>query len=132
MNEKTFGTKSECMKYGNNWSSIDISGHAFILIYGSLVLIEEASVFDGWESIHNHIFHENHARTQNDPKLSTNPLSGLSDIDFERFKSHYVQFKPFVRILFILIALLQLLWDFMLLITVLYYHRMLEKLLAGW
>lgn len=33
------------------WNGFDISGHAFILIYSSLVLIEEAKPIIGWESI---------------------------------------------------------------------------------
>ena len=36
-----------------------------------------------------------------------------------------------VRSLFCLMALLMLLWDFMLLITVLYFHMMIEKVLAS-
>ena len=34
---------------------------------------------------------------------------------------------PLVRLLFCLMAVLMILWDFMLLITVLYFHMMIEK-----
>lgn len=41
-NYKGYETKRGCLKAGNFWSGFDISGHVFILIYSSLVLIEEA------------------------------------------------------------------------------------------
>lgn len=38
---------------------------------------------------------------------------------------------PFIRIFFIAMASLQLLWDIMLVGTMLYYHRMVEKFISG-
>jgi hypothetical protein len=39
---KGYETKRGCLKAGHFWNGFDISGHVFILIYSSLVLIEEA------------------------------------------------------------------------------------------
>ena len=41
-NMKGYETKRGCLKAGHFWNGFDISGHVFILIYSSLVLIEEA------------------------------------------------------------------------------------------
>lgn len=42
-------------------------------------------------------------------------------------RSEYPVRTPLVRLLFCLMAMLMILWDFMLLITVLYFHMMIEK-----
>ena len=42
-------------------------------------------------------------------------------------RSEYPAKTPIVRLLFCLMAILMMLWDFMLLITVLYFHMMIEK-----
>ena len=46
---------------------------------------------------------------------------------FNLFRSEYQAKTPLVRLLFCIMALLMILWDFMLLITVLYFHMMIEK-----
>ena len=42
-------------------------------------------------------------------------------------RTEYPKSTPVVRSLFCLMALLMMFWDFMLLITVLYFHMMIEK-----
>ena len=42
-------------------------------------------------------------------------------------RTDYPKATPVMRLLFCLMAILMLLWDFMLLVTVLYYHMMIEK-----
>lgn len=43
----------------------------------------------------------------------------------------YERFTPIIRTLFIGMAALQILWDVMLVGTMLYYHRMIEKFISG-
>lgn len=129
-NVRGFGNKSECLKAGHFWRGFDISGHAFILIYSSLVIIEEARPIVGWEYIRDHIRSEEHSRTVGD-RLSTNPLRFLKEQDFRKMKALYEKLTPAIRVWFIGCAVLQLLWDVMLVCTMLYYHRMIEKLLSG-
>lgn len=129
-NVRGFDGKSSCLKAGHFWSGFDISGHAFILIYSSLVLIEEARPIVGWEYIKEHIRNEEHNRTAGE-KSSTNPLRYLKDEDIKRLKMLYEKYTPAIRMLFIGCAVLQLLWDIMLVCTMLYYHKMIEKMLSG-
>lgn len=129
-NVRGFGNKSECLKAGNFWRGFDISGHAFILIYSSLVIIEEARPMIGWEYIKDHIRTEEYSRSVGD-RLSTNPLRFLKDQELRRLKALYTKYTPAIRVCFVGCAVLQLLWDVMLVCTMLYYHRMIEKLLSG-
>lgn len=125
-----FDSKSGCLKAGYLWSGFDISGHAFILIYASLVLMEEARSIIGWESIKEHLRNEEHNRAKNDNQ-TTNPLKNLKDDDLKALKYFYIRFTPTIRLLFVGMTMLQLLWDVMLVGTMLYYHRMVEKVVSG-
>lgn len=129
-NMRSFDTKSTCLKAGHFWNGFDISGHAFILIYSSLVLIEEARPIIGWESIRDYLRNEDHDRTMKEVS-TTNPLRNLSSAEFEMLKNTYEKYTPYIRLLFVAMTALQLLWDLMLLCTMLYYHKMVEKFLSG-
>lgn len=129
-----FDTKSSCLKAGHLWQGFDISGHAFILIYSSLVLIEEARPIVNWESIKDLLRNEEHNRNGGDGargSLMTNPLKNLKDDQIRALQILYQRYTPIVRILFVGMTVLQLLWDVMLVCTMLYYHNMIEKVISG-
>ncbi|KAL1129076.1 hypothetical protein AAG570_013608 [Ranatra chinensis] len=98
--------RSACLAEGFHWSSIDISGHCFILIYRE----------------------EGYARSIDDK--TSRPLRCLSSDDLDALRTYYIKFSPYIRGLFIAITFLTLLWDIMLLSTIIYFHNMLEKLIA--
>lgn len=125
-----FPSKSSCLKAGHLWQGFDISGHAFILIHSSLVLIEEARPIIKWETIKEHLRNELHNRSVSE-KSSSNPLRGLNDEQIRSLQFLYTRLTPIIRTLFIGMAGLQLLWDIMLVGTMLYYHRMIEKVISG-
>lgn len=127
---KGFSTKSQCLKAGYLWNGFDISGHAFILIHSSLVLIEEARPMIKWETIKEHLRNELYNRSTSEHS-NTNPLRNLSDDQIRNLKFLYTRLTPIIRTLFIGITALQLLWDVMLVGTMLYYHRMIEKVMSG-
>ncbi|XP_038223284.1 fat storage-inducing transmembrane protein [Zerene cesonia] len=130
-NSNKFDNKVACLQNGHFWNGFDISGHCFILIYSSLVMIEEAKAIKGWERIKDYIRDENYSRSQNDKSPSTNPLKNIKSSDMDVLKISYEKFTPYVRALLIAITCLQLLWDVMLVSTILYYHIMVEKFLSG-
>lgn len=129
-NKKDYDTKITCLKGGAFWNGFDISGHAFILIYSSLVLIEEARTIVGWENIKEHLRNEEHNRLTRE-ESSSNPLRNLDDNELKVVKTMYEKYTPVIRMLFISMTALQLLWDVMLVCTMLYYHKMIEKVLSG-
>lgn len=122
--------KSKCLQVGKFWSGLDISGHAFIIIYSSLILAEEGRSLIGWEGIKDLIIQEEHTRTVA-TENSTGPLKNLCDEDFLFLKKAYKVLTPYLRGLFITMTMQQLLWDIMLVATILYYHNMAEKFLGG-
>uniref|UniRef100_A0A182PDS9 FIT family protein n=1 Tax=Anopheles epiroticus TaxID=199890 RepID=A0A182PDS9_9DIPT len=126
-----FDAKTACLKAGHLWNGFDISGHAFILIYASLVLMEEARPIIGWESIKDLLRNEEHNRSNNDKSQTSNPLKSLKDEDLKALKYFYNRFTPTIRLFFVGMTMLQLLWDLMLVGTMLYHHRMAEKVLSG-
>lgn len=128
-NDKSIDSKIACLKQGKFWNGFDISGHAFILIYSSLVLIEEAKPINGWENIKEHMRNEEHNRSVREESL--NPLRHLEETELKLVKTMYEKYTPTIRFLFISMTALQLLWDVMLVSTMLYYHSMIEKFLSG-
>ncbi|XP_072947712.1 acyl-coenzyme A diphosphatase FITM2 [Epargyreus clarus] len=130
-NSKLFDDKISCLKNGHFWNGFDISGHSFILIYSSLIMIEEARAINGWERIKDYIRDEKFARSLNDKSVRVNPLKNIDSEELEILKTSYEKFTPYVRGLLIAIAVLQLLWDVMLVSTIIYYHIMVEKFISG-
>lgn len=126
-----FDSKESCLKAGLVWNGFDTSGHTFILIYGSLVLIEESRSMINWDSIKEFLRLEEHNRAIKDTAQSTNPLRHLTEVQFKELQVNYDKYTPYIRGLFILITLFQMLWDVMLVCTMLYYHVMIEKFLGG-
>ncbi|XP_073968779.1 acyl-coenzyme A diphosphatase Fitm [Rhodnius prolixus] len=125
-------TKSVCLGRGFFWQSVDISGHCFLLIYSTLVMIEEARVITNWEGITDYIRDEEFARnSEENTGYRANPLKNLDNDEFKVLKNAFPKMTPFVRSLFILLTLLIIIWECMLLGTVFYYHSMLEKFLAA-
>lgn len=128
---QNFLNKSECLQNGHLWNGLDLSGHCFILIYGSLFIIEESRCIINWDSIKEYIRLEEHNRLTKETQNSTNPLRNLTDKQLNHVKYHYEKFTPYIRLLLVLIAVFQILWDIMLVCTMLYYHIMIEKFLGG-
>lgn len=126
-----YQTKSVCLEKGLFWQGFDISGHVFILIYSSLVLIEEARAIIGWDGIEDMLRNEEYARASNIKETSNNPLRNLNSEDLEVLKLNYQRYSPFVRGLFIGMTALLILWDVMLVSTMLYFHSMVEKFISG-
>lgn len=130
-NMKSYETKRSCLKAGHFWSGFDISGHVFILIYSSLVLIEEARPIVGWDNIKEHLRIEDHNRRTQETSASSNPLRKLNTDEISTLRYLYQKYTPTIKLLFVAITVLQILWDIMLVCTMLYYHRMVEKVLGG-
>lgn len=127
----SYSTKQNCLKGGHYWNGFDISGHSFILIYGSLVLIEETRSMVNWDSIKEHLRLEEHYRTTKEGSASENPLRTLTDDQLKTLQMSYEKYTPYIRSLFIVITMFQILWDVMLVSTMLYYHIMIEKFIGG-
>lgn len=128
---KQYSSKESCLKAGHVWNGFDTSGHSFILIYGSLLLIEEARSMINWDSIKEYLRLEEHSRTARETEQNINPLRHLSEEEFKTLQINYEKYTPYIRSLFILITVFQTMWDVMLICTMLYYHVMIEKFLGG-
>lgn len=131
MKGELYNAKRKCLKDGYYWNGLDISGHCFILVYGSLVLIEETRSIINWDSIKDSIRLEDHQRITKSNAENTNILKNLSPQQFQILKFSYEKFTPYIRGIFIGITLLQILWDVMLVGTMVYHHIMIEKFLGG-
>jgi hypothetical protein len=113
---KDFGSKYLCKSNKYDWvASFDISGHTFILMHSLFYLLEEIKIFYVWENIKNEI-------GKDDQELSERS---------KRVKVWYNKLTPFIKINFILVSLLTLVWEIMLMATFLYFHTILHKIIAA-
>ena len=111
--------KFECRSQKGTWIGFDISGHTFILVYSLLMISEEVKVVKDWAKIADVIKTEENGDA---PKLSS--------IELFTLKETFEKYTPYVRFLIFLSTLLVVIWNIMLLSTVLYFHNMPQKLLG--
>nr|CAG4635523.1 EOG090X07YX [Artemia franciscana] len=121
--------KYHCTSSGHKWYAFSISGHSFILIYCAMLIKEEAKALIGWDGIKDMIRNEEYSRST-DGKEETQ-LYKLSDEELSNLKDDYSYFTPYIRGVFIGMSLLSILWDIMLISTIMYFHSMIEKFLGG-
>jgi len=120
----------QCLAKGFTWHSFSISGHAFILIYCTLIIMEEAKALVGWEAINDHLRNEEHNRSSVESGPIT-PLDSLSPEQLLLLREKYDKFTPYIRIIFIGMTTLVLIWDVMLVATIIYFHSTPEKFIAS-
>jgi len=107
-------TKKVCISGGHGWQEgYDLSGHAFLLVYALLIINEEVKSYDKG------------TKTVDQPTKPTINENGDTSTNIERQRS------KIIRILYVLLAALTILWEFMLLSTALYFHHTLHKLIAA-
>lgn len=112
--------KKDCLAKGFRWQSgFDISGHTFILVYCSLIMSEEAKCIRGWARIADLI--------RNREFDDDSPLQVLSAAQLENLQNLYILLGRYVKCAFVTMTALNLLWDFMLLCTVMYFHTTPQK-----
>lgn len=116
----TAASRDTCVKKGGSWSGFDISGHTFLLMFSTLLMLEETSIMIGWETPFGH--HLNRQNQHFEKSLKIGPSKQY--LSFQKLST-------FIRLNFVLITLLMFIWDFMLMQTALFYHTMIQKAAAG-
>lgn len=103
-------SRSTCRADGGKWApGIDISGHCFIIIYSILILCEESSGF----------------RKLPGPARKSSGHQQLSE------GRHHGEYLIVTRVFFFLTFILHIVWDFELLVSVIYYHHVLHKIIGA-
>ena len=105
--EETLYSKESCHFQGFHWDGFDISGHTFLLTYSALVISEEIQVKRWWSA------------EQRNTRGTT------------WFDRRHALISPLVKLLFICISLLLILWEFMLVCTTVYFHTVGQKVLGA-
>ena len=112
--------RSVCIKEGHLWTGFDISGHIFLLTYCIYVLTEEASniQLEVWYEYNSTLGFESRAVD----KLSKETKKKLHRL--HRIAGVFVDYLELFAMAEVVI------WTFMVMITSLYFHSILEKLLG--
>jgi len=126
-------TRKSCIGKSGKWSSFDISGHSFLLIWCIFVITEEAKAIIGWDGIKDMIRNEEHNRSKpGDRNVQPDtPLNTLSDEELFELTVNYEKFDVPAKVALIVMTCLSIIWDIMILMTAIYFHVMVEKVIGG-
>jgi hypothetical protein len=123
---KQITLKSDCKRNKHEWLGFDISGHTFMLMHALFLMIEEVRIFHDWDLFNRKLQEKLGYGSEKEPTEKA-----TIDNQYKRADILYKLFTPFIKINFIFMALLALLWEVMLLTTFLYFHTIMHKLLAA-
>jgi len=93
-------------------------------------MISEARPIVGWDKIQDVLRTEENTRKDGKNTAATT-FSALSANELETLKDVYKRTTPYIQVLFIVITIFVAVWELMLITTMMYFHTMPEKLLAG-
>lgn len=79
--------------------------------------MEEAKALVSWEAIKDHLRNEDHNRN-NEENVSATPLDSLSAEQLVYVREKYEKLTPYIRISFVLMTVLALIWDVMLMVRI--------------
>lgn len=128
--------RRSCRQLKGFWLGFDISGHCFLLTMCNLFILEELRIMRSWSVLGALL----DVPTRSDefdidmapPVSATNPhqIPNVSPEELLIMRSAYSRLTMNLRAVFSLTACLSLLWDFMLMVTVVYFHSMPTKLIG--
>lgn len=118
-------TKQECYRREDHvYHSFDISGHSFLLTFNVLVLMEESK-----EILH-YLYLARSFGGNKEHRTEKGMLTKLDERETQSLRSRFSKMSPLIILGIGLMWLVCLLWDFMLIITTIYYHTFQEKLIG--
>ena len=121
-NETLTLTKAQCLSNeGWQYFSFDISGHSYLLIYCVLIIMEESKEIIYFVWLKRKLF-DDAAEDSSWPDLDEKQVNSL--------RRRFPKLSPVLAVTFFNMSALALLWDFMLLVTTLYYHTFAEKVIG--
>lgn len=111
--------KRICKQKNGGWLGFDISGHGFLLVLCNMWIFEEVQILNQlWNRLDRFVL------SNSDVVRSNCVTAG----DIVNIKRSYKKLNVNIKIMTAVLSLLTILWDFMLLCTVVYFHNMPSKL----
>lgn len=151
----SISSRDHCTRAGHRFvTGFDISGHTFLLLFANLLIISESRIMIGWENLESslevtNLQDNNRSKTKDGISLRGDlpSKSRLNQAHSNRISQPdrkmgiaqsnqnaiylYRKFATPIRIMFIFLTVLCVVWDFMLIQTALFYHTMIQKLIAA-
>ena len=119
--EKKFFVRDVCVRNGKAWLGFDISGHIFLLVHSLLTISEEVKFFKDWKKL---------GEMLEDKDLQKS--RGVKERELTESQKAYKALSPYVKIAIVLLAMLMVVWEFMLIISTVYrFHTTTQKISAA-
>lgn len=115
-----------CTLSGYSWLDFRVSGHAFYLLYAMLLILEEATAYDRWQSK----LHTWKAVVYADNLIHNRGYTSLDPVATYHKKtlSKYQGKAPVVKIAYTLLAIWMLLLHLNMIFTIMYFHTAVQKI----
>ena len=115
------GSKAACLADGKSWLGFDISGHVFLEIHCLLIISEELKTFKFWRNLEKLLADDDLRSKRN-----------VSEQEVELARTNFDAFTPFIKLIVFCIAIMMVLFEFMLLTTTIYrFHTLSQKVTAS-
>lgn len=118
-----------CEWYGYTWSSFNVSGHIFRNLFSMLVIMEEASYYKLWIIIELLVGITSH--NENLAWINRVLDTKISDDEKNTLKLLYNNLSTILRVNFCILAVLVFLLNIANLLTVIYFHTVIENTVAA-
>lgn len=119
-------SKKECyLRDDHVYHSFNISGHSFLLTYNVLLLMEESKEILRFLGLGRRF-----SRTSTENGTGKDSLAKLDKAEMHRLRLRCITMAPLIALGIVMVGVLALLWDFMLIVTSIYYHTFWEKLIG--
>ncbi|THD25412.1 Fat inducing protein 1 [Fasciola hepatica] len=116
-----------CHKAGGVWIGFDISGHCFLLVLANLWIMEELQCMQHWPRLAGLLKpFDQHSEAEVVP--GSVARYGVTADQWKTARSAFRRLTGAVRAIFTFTACLSMIWDFMFLMTIIYFHTMPSKL----
>ncbi|KAK7114458.1 acyl-coenzyme A diphosphatase FITM2-like [Littorina saxatilis] len=113
--------RDDCIADGKGWLGFDISGHVFLLMHNLLTISEEVKTYKDWRKLGVMLEDED---LESKRKVSAQEIAET--------KKLYKELTPYIKAVFVAIAFLSVIWEFMLLMSVVYrFHTLPQKVTAA-
>lgn len=112
--------KRICKQKNGAWLGFDISGHGFLLVLCNMWIFEEVKILNLWHRFDRFVL------SNSESVRSSNSLVSANDI--ANIKRFYRKLNVNIKIVTAILSLLTILWDVMLICTIIYFHNMPSKL----
>lgn len=118
-------SKPACLARGGIFAGFDVSGHIYMLVLCNLVVLEEVGVVCRWGRLRELLFQQ-----ESGLDAVPDPSGATRSAACQESRQRYEQFTPWIKALAVFLSALSVVWDLMIIMTTIYFHKLPSKVMS--